>query len=132
MLMALLKDKKGASFVDACVMILAIAMVLALVIKIMPVFIAKQQLDTFATEICRTAEIAGEVGSATSIKADKLRTQTGFNPTIQWSKTGNIQLNEEFTVIITTNVNIGLFGEFGSFPITLTSKATGASEVYHK
>ncbi|TWH59318.1 uncharacterized protein DUF4320 [Desulfitobacterium sp. LBE] len=132
MLMALLKDKKGASFVDACVMVLAIAMVLALVLKIMPVFIAKQQLDTFATEICRTAEIAGEVGSATSIKADKLRTQTGLNPTIQWSKTGNIQLNEEFTVIITTNVNIGLFGEFGSFPITLTSKATGASEVYHK
>ncbi|TCX53910.1 hypothetical protein C1I36_02415 [Dehalobacter sp. 14DCB1] len=131
-MMALLKDKKGASFVDACVMVLAIAMVLALVIKIMPVFIAKQQLDTFATEICRTAEIAGEVGSATSIKADKLRIQTGLNPTIQWSKTGYIQLNEEVVVTLATTVNIGLFGEFGSFPITLTSKATGTSEVYHK
>jgi len=131
-LITLLKDKKGASFVDACVLVLAIVMVLALVIKIMPVFIAKQQLDTFATEICRTAEIAGEVGSATTIKAEKLRSQTGLNPSIQWSKAGNIQLNEEFTVTLTTTVNIGLFGEFGSFPITLTSKATGASEVYHK
>lgn len=131
-MIALLKDKKGASFVDACVLVLAIVMVLALVIKIMPVFIAKQQLDTFATEICRTAEIAGEVGSATTIKAEKLRSQTGLNPSIQWSKAGNIQLNEEFTVTLTTTVNIGLFGEFGSFPITLTSKATGASEVYHK
>lgn len=131
-MITLLKDKKGASFVDACVLVLAIVMVLALVIKIMPVFIAKQQLDTFATEICRTAEIAGEVGSATTIKIEKLRSQTGLNPSIQWSKAGNIQLNEEFTVTLTTTVNIGLFGEFGSFPITLTSKATGASEVYYK
>ena len=132
MLVTVLKNKKGASFVDACVLVLAIAMVLALVIKVMPVFIAKQQLDTFANEICRTAEIAGGVGGATSIKADMLRTQTGLNPTIQWSKTGNIQLNEEFAVILTSEVNIGLFGEFGSFPITLTSKAIGVSEVYHK
>ena len=131
-MITLLKDKKGASFVDACVLVLAIVMVLALVIKIMPVFIAKQQLDTFATEICRTAEIAGEVGSATTIKTEKLRSQTGLNPSIQWSKAGNIQLNEEFIVTLTTTVNIGLFGEFGSFPITLTSKATGASEVYYK
>ena len=131
-MITLLKDKKGASFVDACVLVLAIVMVLALVIKIMPVFIAKQQLDTFATEICRTAEIAGEVGSATTIKTEKLRSQTGLNPSIQWSKAGNIQLNEEFTVTLTTTVNIGMFGEFGSFPITLTSKATGASEVYYK
>jgi hypothetical protein len=131
-LIELLKNKKGASFVDVCVLVLAIAMVLALVIKVMPVFIAKQQLDTFATEICRTAEIAGGVGSVTTAKAEQLCKQTGLNPAIQWTRTGNIQLNEEFTVTLTTSVNIGLFGEFGSFPITLTSKAMGASEVYHK
>jgi len=34
-------------------------------------------------------------------------------------------------VILTVPVDIGFF-EFGSFPITLTSKATGRSEVYHK
>jgi hypothetical protein len=107
-------------------------MVLALIVKVMPVFIAKQQLDTFATELCRTAEIAGAVGSATTAKGEQLRNQTGLNPTIQWSRMGNIQLNEEFTVTLTTSVNIGLFGEFASFPITLTSKATGTSEVYHK
>ena len=37
MLVTVLKNKKGASFVDACVLVLAIAMVLALVIKVMPV-----------------------------------------------------------------------------------------------
>jgi hypothetical protein len=29
-------------------------------------------------------------------------------------------------------VNIGLFGGFGSFPIELTAKASGKSEVYWK
>lgn len=128
----LLKDKKGNSFIDACVFVLAVAMVLALVVKVMPVFIVKQQLNTFANELCRTAEIAGNVGSTTTEKAKQLSEQTGLNPTIQWSRTGNIQINQEVTVILTTTVNIGLFGDFASFPITLTSKAVGTSEVYHK
>ena len=131
-MIGVLKNTKGASFIDVCVLVLAIVMVLALVVKVIPVFAEKQQLDTFATELCRTAEIDGGVGNATISKAEKLRKQTGLNPTIQWSRTGDIQLNEELAVTLTTTVNIGLFGEFGSFPITLTSKATGTSEVYHK
>ena len=38
----LLKDKRGEGFVDVCVLVLAIAMVLALVVRIAPVFVAKQ------------------------------------------------------------------------------------------
>ena len=34
----LFKDKKGASFVDACVLVLAIAMVLALIVKVNRLF----------------------------------------------------------------------------------------------
>ena len=41
----LLKDKRGEGFVDVCVLVLAIAMVLALVVRIAPVFVAKQNLD---------------------------------------------------------------------------------------
>ncbi|KNY29505.1 DUF4320 family protein [Pseudobacteroides cellulosolvens] len=125
-------NKKGNSFVDACVVVLVIAMLIAVVIKVMPVFIAKQQLDTYASELCRTAEISGNIGSNTTVKSEQLSQDTGLKPTIIWSKTGDIQLNQEFTVTLTTTVNIGLFGEFASFPITLTSKATGVSEVYHK
>ena len=46
----LLKDKRGEGFVDVCVLVLAIAMVLALVVRIAPVFVAKQNLDVFADE----------------------------------------------------------------------------------
>ena len=127
-----IKDKGGNSFVDACILVLVVVMMIALVLKVMPVFIAKQHLDTFATKIVRTAEVAGCVGSATTAKANSLKNETGLNPSVQWSKTGNIQLGEEVTLTLKTTVNIGLFGPFGSFPVTLTAKATGTSEVYHK
>ena len=51
---------------------------------------------------------------------------------ISWSDTGKIQLGNEVTVTLTTTVNLGLFGEFASFPVTLTARATGVSEVYWK
>ena len=123
----LLKDKRGEGFVDVCVLVLAIAMVLALV-----VFVAKQNLDVFADELVRTAEINGQVGSATNAKAADLREQTGLDPNISWSDTGKIQLGNEVEVTLTTTVNIGLFGEFASFPVTLTAKASGTSDVYLK
>lgn len=128
----LLKNKRGEGFVDVCVLVLAIVVVIALVMKIMLVFIAKQNLDTYATELVRTAEVAGCVGSATTSKNNSLKNETGLNPTVRWSRTGNIQLGQEVTATLTYRVNIGLFGGFASFPITLTSKATGTSEVYHK
>lgn len=128
----LLKSKKGEGFVDVCVLVLAVVLVLALVIRVAPVFVAKQNLDVFADELVRTAEIAGCVGSSTTAKANALRRETGLNPSISWSRTGNLQLGTEVTVTLTTQVNIGLFGEFASFPITLTARATGTSEVYHK
>lgn len=54
------------------------------------------------------------------------------NPDISWSRTGRIQLNQEVTVTVTYETNIGLFSGFGSFPITLRADAAGKSEVYWK
>lgn len=128
----LLKEKHGEGFVDVCVLVLSVALVLALVVRIAPVFVAKQNLDVFADELVRTAEINGRVGSATSAKAADLREETGLDPDISWSDTGKIQLGNEVTVTLITTVNLGLFGEFASFPVTLTARATGVSEVYWK
>lgn len=128
----LIKNKRGEGFVDVCVLVLAIVMVLALFVKVMPVFIAKQNLDTYATELVRTAEVAGCVGTATTVRYSQLRNETGMSPSVLWNRSGNIQLGQEVTATLTYTVNIGLFGGFASFPITLTAKATGTSEVYHK
>ena len=128
----LLKNKRGEGYVDVIVLVLCAVLVLALTMRVLPVFIQKQQLDTFATELVREAEVSGRVGSETSRRAAILSEQTGLWPDIEWSASGRIQLNHEVTVTLTMETNIGLFGEFASFPITLRSQATGKSEVYWK
>ena len=130
-MLKLLQSKRGEGYVDVIVIVLVIMLFITLAVKVFPVFIAKNQLDTFAAELVREAEIAGRVGSETTARANQLKTQIGIDPVISWSKTGNIQLNQEVTVTLTLQHNIGFFN-FGSFPITLTSKATGKSEVYWK
>lgn len=132
MLKKILKNRRGEGYIDVCVLVLCAMLVIALAVQVLPVFIAKNQLDTYATELCREAEISGRVGSETSRRAAVLTEQTGLSPRISWSKTGNIQLNQEVTVTLTLDMNIGMFGGFGSFPITLRSEASGKSEVYHK
>lgn len=128
----ILKDKRAEGYVDVIVLVLCSIMVLALALRVLPVFVEKQQLDTFATELVREAEVSGRVGSETTRRAAILREKTGIDPNISWSTGGRIQLNEEVTVTLTVHTNIGLFGDFGSFPITLRAQASGKSEVYWK
>lgn len=127
-----LRNKRGEGYIDVAVLVLCALLVIALAVNVFPVYIAKNQLDTYASELCREAEIAGRVGSETSQREQVLREQTGLDPAIIWSRTGKIQLNQEFTVMATLQTNIGLFGGFGSFPITLKAQASGKSEVYWK
>lgn len=107
-------------------------LVLGLALRVLPAFVYKQQLDNFATELAREAEIAGRIGAETDRRAQVMREKTGLDPTITWSTSGRVQLNGEFTVTVTMQYNLGLFGGFGSFPLTLRAEASGKSEVYWK
>lgn len=127
-----LLNKKGEGYIDTVVLVLCAMLVIALAVRVYPVYIVKLQLDNFADELVREAEIAGRVGSETSDRERVLNEKTGLYPSVSWSKTGNIHLNEEVTVTLTLERNIGLFGGFGSFPVQLKARASGKSEVYHK
>lgn len=127
-----LKKRRGEGYIDVCVLVVCAMLVIAFALRVLPVFIAKQQLDTYATELVREAEISGRVGSETTLREQVLNERMGITPEVEWSQTGNIQLNHEVTVIVRLDADIGLFGDFGSFPISLTAQATGKSEVYHK
>ena len=132
MLKQILRSRRGEGYIDVCVLVLCAMLVIALAVQVLPAFIAKQQLDTFAAELVREAEIAGRVVPETDRREQALREQTGLDPEIEWSDTGRIQLNEEVTVTLTHEIDLGLFAGFGSFPITLRADATGKSEVYWK
>ena len=125
MLKRILRSRRGEGYIDVCVLVLCAMLVIALAVQVLPAFIAKQQLDTFATELVREAP-------ETDRREQALREQTGLDPEIEWSDTGRIQLNEEVTVTLTHEIDLGLFAGFGSFPITLRADATGKSEVYWK
>ena len=114
------------------VLVLCAVFVLALAMRVLPVFIQKQQLDYYASELVREAEVTGRVGEETSRRAAVLTEKTGLTPDIIWSTQGQIQLNSDVTVTLTMETNIGLFGDIGSFPVTLRAQAAGKSEVYWK
>lgn len=60
------KRHSGEGYIDVCVLVVCAMLVLALAVRILPVFVAKQQLDTYAVELVREAEISGRVGTETS------------------------------------------------------------------
>ncbi len=132
MLKKILKNRRGEGYIDVAVLVLCVMLVIAVAVSVLPVFVTKNKLDTYAAELCREAEIAGRVGNETTLRAQVLTEKTGLNPDISWSKNGKIQLNQEFTVTVTTQTDLGLFGGFGSFPVTLKAQASGKSEVYWK
>ena len=128
----ILREQKGEGYIDVAVMVLCAMLVVALGVRLFPIFITKIQLDNFADELLREAEISGRVGSETSARQMILEEKTGLHPAVQWSATGKLQLNQEVTVTVTLQKDIGLFGGFGSFPVTLRARASGKSEVYWK
>ncbi len=127
----LLRSKRGEGYIDVCIIVLVVIMMLALFTAAAPVMTAKMQLDNSADELVREAEISGRIGAETTARARVLSEKTGLSPKIEWSRNGKIPLNQEFTVTLTVTLDIG-FGGFWSFPVTLTSKASGKSEVYWK
>ena len=128
----ILSEKRGEGYIDTAVLVLCAMLVIAIAVRVYPVYITKLQLDNFADELIREMEIAGSVGTETSERERALQEKTGLTPSVTWSRNGNIQLNEEVTITLTLDRNIGLFGGFGSFPVQLTARASGKSEVYHR
>ena len=133
MLRKALKSKRGEGYLDVAVGILCLLLVLSFAVSLLPVFTAKQQLDIFAAEIVREAEIKGSTSVESRIS--NMREQTGLDPNIRWDcdyySGRKVQLNGDIEVVLTDTVDIGFF-IFGPFPIELHAKATGKSEVYYK
>lgn len=128
-----LREKRGEGYIDIAVGVLCLMLVIALAVSLFPVFMAKQQLDRFADEIVRQAEIVGS--TSVTRRIEELREETGLNPEISWDcdyfEGSKIQLNGDISVTMTCRINLGFF-QFGSFPVEIRARASGKSEVYYK
>jgi len=64
----IIKNNRGEGYLDVVVLVLCAMLVIAITVRVLPAYIIKQQVDTFATELVREAEIAGRVGTETTQK----------------------------------------------------------------
>lgn len=128
-----LREKRGEGYIDIAVGVLCLMLVIALAVSLFPVFMAKQQLDRFADEIVRQAEIMGS--TSVNRRIEELREETGLDPDISWDcdyfQGSKIQLNGDIAVTLTCRIDLGFF-QFGSFPVEIRARASGKSEVYYK
>ena len=127
-----LKSTRGEGYVDITVAVLIIMILLAGVIKIAPVFITKMTINSYASELCREAEIAGRIGTETTARLDRLNeSHPDLDPTVTWSASGNIQIGRTFSVTVSTDYDFSFF-VFNTAPITISATAEGTSEVFWK
>lgn len=68
----ILRDKRGEGYIDVAVMVLCVMLVIALGVRLFPIFITKMQVDNFADELVREAEISGRVGRRDFEQAESL------------------------------------------------------------
>lgn len=131
-----LTEKRGEGYIDGAIIILICTMMIALAFAVYPVFVAKAQINQFASEIVREAEISGAIGTNVVSRIDKLSKELINVDSIEWDAdyiqgTKKIQLNGYIEVTVEKTMNIGFF-EFGSFPVKLIATDSGFSEVYWK
>ena len=50
-MLKIIRSRRGEGYIDVAVLVLAAAMVLALAMSVLPLFMQKQRLDTFAAEL---------------------------------------------------------------------------------
>lgn len=67
------------------IIIFIVALLVGLVINVLPVIIAKSQLNHYANEIVRIAEISGEVGKDVDNEIEKLNKSIVEPDRIEWS-----------------------------------------------
>lgn len=85
-LIQFLKSKRGDTLITIPFVVMTIVFLVMFYVKASPAFLIKQKLDTYASELCRVAEVSGRIGTETTVKAQKLNEDMGFTPKIEWSK----------------------------------------------
>lgn len=134
----IIKNKDGTSYIDTIILIFVIAMILALFIKVIPVFILKSNLNTFATNISKIISVEGRYDTEVKNKIKEYQNANhlddvviNMDETVFINGTDKIQLNDKIVVKVQLKYDLGFF-QFGKFEVTLNNKAIERSDVYWK
>jgi hypothetical protein len=135
---SVLVSKRGNSYIDVVVMVLATMMVLAIAINVFGLFMQKQKLDYFAKELLNTVGTYGRISTEVDNRYNELASQTGLSPTVAWTASyydnasKEVQLGDTITLALTLTANFKGTGEFLPIPVTLISGGSTLSQRYWK
>ena len=134
------RDRRAEGFVGTLVSFFVIMILVGGFIFLMPLFTAKQSVDYMASQLTRTIELTGEVGTEYYSELSRLKAESQLDPSVSVSATyisGNrIQLRDRLSVTVSTVVKIPILTPAFSDPVTIdvpvSKTVTGMSEVYWK
>lgn len=129
------RSRRGNSSIEIVLSTMIILFFVAFAVHTLPILSVKTSLEYYANQLVRTASIVGRVGAETDARAEILSEASGLSPKILWNcnfidGTDRVQLDGDIGLELEVQQDVGLFGDFASFPITLRSKVAGRSEVY--
>ena len=128
--LSIIKNTDGSLVaLQSSAVLIVVCIIVATFLSVYGTVIKKQQLDTLASEIKRTVELDGQYGDAERLQAQQLLSENHVAANVQCSQSGEIQLDDDFTITLTSTGSIG-FGGSSAINIPLTSRADGKSEVY--
>ena len=138
----LLTEERGDATYTGVIVFTVIAMItVVFLLNVMSVVMMKSELDAAADQVARQIQLAGGVDSDTEDLIEYLR--NGINAeniefvidtnfiTAQGSNTC-IQIGTPFYLTVTADTKLGGFFTFANYPLKMTSRAAGVSEVYWK
>lgn len=133
-----LKSTLGEGYIEVIVIVLASMMVILLSVGTLSLIVQKVNLDHFAHELVRTAEISGSIGIEVNSRYSELQDETGLSPAVSWQAlyfneaNKSIQLKGDIVLYLELQTSFKGLGGFIPMQVTLKSKATGQSERYWK
>ena len=132
----ILKSKRGEGSIDVAVSIVVIMMLVALVLNVFSFLTLKQDMDYFARELVKTAEICGDTDAgAVWNRYEELAYEVGFYPDIEWDAyyydDCRIQYGDSFRLIISYEAELLGMGVI-HIPLTLIASSSGISRQYWK
>lgn len=119
-----------ANMIVALVGFFIVMVLVALSIKILPMFTYKDNLDTLATKVIRTAEVQGTIDVAYDAYVATLNLEDVTVDIVANNTGGRVQLDEDITVTVNGTYKIEFWG--AEYAIELHSVKIGKSEKYYK
>jgi len=134
----LIKNRRGNSYVDVVVGVLAATLLLVLIINTFSMLTTKMNLDHYTKELLKTATIDGQISTNITTRQNQLTAETGIVPrSVTWDTTyfnstqRTVQFGDKIEVTVTYRTTFKGFGIF-SIPVTMTATHSGLSQRYWK